>query len=259
VVTGDLTDPSSLAAATNGIDVVINAASYVGSDPEQAMRVNLNGTLATLRGCEQSSVSRFIQLSTTAVYGSGPHQGVLPWEVIYQPESVASQSRAMGEQAVLAAGGIVIRPNLTYGRGDRWFVPGAVRMFKTLGATIDRGQALISTIDVEDLGILTAALAITPTPISGAFHAANPLPTRLGDLLAYISEHLTELRLQKSASLDEAVRNLKPAGFRPHQINMLGMDHHYLSLELWAIAGHAPQTFHMSPEAISWYRDLLPR
>lgn len=255
-VTGDLTDPSSLSTAVDGIDVVINAASYVGSDPEQAMRVNLNGTLAILRACEKSTVSRFIQLSTSAVYGSGPHQGVYPWEVAYHPESVASQSRAMGDQAVLAAGGIVIRPNLTYGKGDRWFIPGAIRMFKTLGAIIDRGQALISVIDVEDLGILTAALATTPTPISGVFHAAHPKPISVADLLASTSAHLEKLSTQHSVSLEEAIGKLEPAGFSPHQVNMLGTDHHYLSSELWTIAGHTPPTFHISPTAISWYQQL---
>lgn len=257
VLTGDLTDPASLADATDGIDIVINSASYVGSDPEQARRVNLNGTLAVLRSCEGSTVSRIIQLSTTAVYGSGPHQGVRPWEARYQPESVASQSRCMADQAMLAAGGVVIRPNLVYGPRDRWFIPGVVRMFRALGATIDDGRALISLVDVEDLGILVAAAATAPTQVSGAFHAAHPVPIRLEKLLAIISECLTELRLKRSTSLSDAVRRLEPAGFSPHQVNMLGSDHHYLSDELWHIAEYSPRTFRMSPEAVSWYQRQL--
>lgn len=254
VVPGDLMVPSSLSSAIDGIDVVINAASYVGGDREQAMRVNLDGTLAVLRACEGSTVSRIIQLSTTAVYGSGPHKGVHPWEVACHPESVASQSRAMAEHVVLAAGGIIVRPNLVYGWGDRWFIPGTVRMIKALGATIDHGRALISIIDVEDLGILAAALATTPKPVSGAFHAAHPIPISLRRLLANISDHIAGLETEQSASLEDAVSKLEAAGFRPHQVHMLGADHHYLSSELWTIAGHAPRAFRMSPEAISWYR-----
>ncbi|WP_278612326.1 NAD-dependent epimerase/dehydratase family protein [Paenarthrobacter ureafaciens] len=254
VVPGDLMTPSSLSSAINGIDVVINAASYVGGDREQAMRVNLDGTLAILRACESSPVSRIIQLSTTAVYGSGPHKGVHPWEVASNPESVASRSRAMAEHAVLAAGGIIVRPNLIYGWGDRWFIPGTVRMIKALGATIDHGRALISIIDVEDLGILAAALATTPRQVSGAFHAAQPIPISLRRLLANISDHIADLETKQSTSLEDAVSKLEVSGFRPHQVHMLGADHHYLSSELWTLAGHAPETFRISPEAISWYR-----
>jgi 2-alkyl-3-oxoalkanoate reductase len=258
VIVGSLSDPSSLFAATKGINVLINATSYVGSDPDQARRVNLDGTLAVLRACEGSTVSRIIQISTTAVYGSGPHQGVRPWEVVYGPESVASQSRAMAEQAVMAAGGVVVRPNLIYGCGDRWFIPGAVRMFKTLGATIEGGRALISVIDVKDLGILIAALATEATAVSGAFHAAHPIPISLRELLTTISgNHLAELSTAQSTSLDDAISKLRPAGFRPHQVNMLGADHHYLSQELWSMAGYPPPTFRLSPETVSWYQQQV--
>ncbi|WGM18767.1 NAD(P)-dependent oxidoreductase [Paenarthrobacter sp. OM7] len=257
VISGDVTDFFGLSLAMEGIDVVINAASYVGPDAESAMRVNLEGTRNILRACEQSSVSRVIQLSTTAVYGSGPHRGPKPSAPDYHPESAVSQTRATADQDVLAAGGIVVRPNLVYGSGDRWVIPGIVRMFSTLEATIDHGDALVSLIDVEALGRLAASLAKTSRPISGALHAAGTEPVSVRNLLRHISEQIQKLDIKRDCSLPEAIRLLEPAGFRPHQVSMLGADHYYDSSELWEIAGLAAPAFRISPDASLWYRRLL--
>ena len=251
---GDLTDQDSVRRAVSGAEVVINAAPYVGSDQKRAEEVNRGGTMAIIRACEASAVRRLIQISTTAVYGSGPHRGIRPSEAQYGPESAASRSRAAADQAVLAAGGIVVRPSLVHGVGDRWFIPGTVRMFNALGSTIENGAAKFSMIDVEVLGRLVAALALTASPTAGAFHAADPTPVTLNRLLRTINRHVREIDIAGSSSLDEAVHALKPAGFRPHQIHMLGMDHYYEAQALWSLAALKPKGFRLAPETAAWYR-----
>jgi len=181
---------------------------------------------------------------------------MLPSEAQFRPESAASRTRAAADRAVLAAGGIVIRPNLTHGIGDRWFIPGAVRMFRALGTTIDNGRAMLSTIDVVDLGRLVASLAVTAFPVAGAFHAADPVPVTLARLLGTISRHIMPLDIAGSSSLDQAVQALEPSGFRPHQVHMLGMDHHYEAQDLWNLAGLQPRGFHLAPETVSWYKGV---
>ncbi|MGC7151730.1 epimerase [Paenarthrobacter ureafaciens] len=260
VTHGDITDPSALQAAMAEADVVINAASYVGPDAELAKRVNLEGTHNVLRACRDSAtVSRIIQLSTTSVYGSGPHQGQQPWELQVNPESAASITRAAGEQAVLADGGTVIRPNLVHGVGDRWFIPGVIKMFGNLKARIDNSTAKVSLIDVADLGALVAALARASTPVSGAFHAANPKPIVVGELLDHLSREIQQLELSRGRSLSDALPVLEEAGFRPHQVRLLAQDHYYDSIQLWEIAGLSPKPFQLSPEAAAWYRHHLTR
>lgn len=254
VFRGNLSDPASLNRAARSMDVVINAASYVGGEPDLARKINHDGTLAVIRACQQARVGRLIQLSTTAIYGTGPHRAVYPWDLPYHPESTVSRSRAAADQAVLSAGGITVRPNLIHGVGDRWFIPGAIRMFTTLGSRIDEGRALLSLIDVESLGALVAALAVTPQSISGAFHAAHPDPTPVGSLLTEIEQQVAPLGLSGSVSLMEATDRLETTGFRPHQINMLGADHHYHSKALWDIAGLKPGIFRLSSAASRWYR-----
>lgn len=254
VLLGDVTDPASVRDAARHADVVINASSYVGNDPFMAHRVNHQGTLSIIRACKSSNVRRLIHVSTTAVYGSGPHRSIKTGEAQYRPASAVSRSRAIADHAVLSSGGIVVRPSLIYGAGDRWFIPGTARMFKTLGTTIEGGRAMLSTIHVVDLGLLVAALAVTSSPAAGAFHAAYQTPVTLANLLAAINQHIIPLGLEGSSSIVEAVHTLEPAGFSPHQIRMLGQDHHYESEELWGLAGIQSTGFRLTPEAQAWYR-----
>jgi nucleoside-diphosphate-sugar epimerase len=251
---GDVRDEESVFRAVGGADVVINASSYVGREEHVAMEVNLAGTESILRACEESDVRRLIQISTTAVYGSGPHRALLTSEAQYRPESAASRTRASADRAVLAAGGVVVRPNLIYGIGDRWFIPGAVGMFRALATNIEHGRAMHSMIDVADLGKLAASLAAAAFPVAGAFHAVDPTPVSLSVLLETISRQICPLALSGSSSLEQAHRALVPAGFRPHQINLVGMDHHYDAQELWNIAGLQPSGFRLTPETIAWYK-----
>lgn len=253
VLRGDLSDAESLLRATRKMDVVINAASYVGSDPELAHQVNLNGTRSLVHACNDSNVGRFIQLSTAAIYGTGPHRGAQPWELSHSPQSVASQSRAAADQEALTAGGITVRPNLVYGAGDRWCVPGTIRMIQELGATIEDGSPLLSVIDVDYLGTLIADLALTVHPVVGTFHAANPEPVSLAQFLNEIDLHVLPLRIDGSASVFFAEHQLH-AKFRPHQVHMLGMDHYYNSSALWNLSDTKPAPFHFTEEARRWYR-----
>ncbi|MFJ4261992.1 NAD-dependent epimerase/dehydratase family protein [Paenarthrobacter nicotinovorans] len=257
VIYGDVTDASSLHEAVQGIDVVVNATSYVGSDATLIRQVNLEGTQNLLRACKLSSVNRIIHLGTASVYGSGPHRGPKPSELGYHPESTVSRARAAAEQEVLAEGGVVVRPNLVYGAADRWFVPGIVRMFSTLGGTIDHGSALLSIIDVESLGRLTAAVATSRSSVPSVLHAAHPTPIRVKDFLAMVSGQVAHLELPGDYTLVEALRRLEPAGFRHHQVRMLGEDHFYDSSELWNITGLHARPLHLTPKASAWYRDHM--
>lgn len=256
-VQGDLGEPTTLDHAVRTMDIVINAASYIGSDPKLSREVNYEGTLALIRACKRARIDRFVQLSTTSIYGTGPHRAALPGELPYHPESITSRSRAAADQAVLGAGGITVRTNLVHGAGDRWFIPGVIRMFRTLGSHIDNGQALLSLMDAETLGDLVAALALTPHPVTGAFHAAYPEPTSLAHLLGEIERQVVPLGLEGTLSLTNATTRLALEGFRPHQVSMLGSDHHYHSQTLWDTVGQKPKPFQLGDKAAHWYRHTL--
>jgi nucleoside-diphosphate-sugar epimerase len=259
-VVGDLLDPIAVENAVFGADIVINSASYVGRDVDLAEKVNAEGPLSVIRASEQAGVRQLIQISTTAVYGSGPHRGLTSEGADYAPESASSKARAKADRAVLAAGGMVVRPNLVYGPGDRWVIPGLVKMVAALGATINEGSAKLSLIDVTTLGRLVAALSTSATSSGGVFHAADPEPVTLARLLGAVEENICQPVLGGSCSATDAIQKLALHGFSSHQVNMVAFDHYYEAARLWDVTGLKPQGLRLAAsETQDWYRGHLTR
>ncbi|QDQ90249.1 NAD(P)-dependent oxidoreductase [Rhodococcus sp. WB9] len=241
----DLTDPGSLTAALAGADVVIHAASYTGTDPAHCAAVNVEGTENLLAAAARNGVGRVIYVSTIGVYGSGPHSGIGENEAAPVPVSALSASRLAAEHRVLAHGGCVVRPGFVHGPGDRWFVPGLIRILEALGAWIDEGRSRISIIAVHDLARLLAALAAQPSARPGdVFHACHPDPVtvrELGEALA----NAGRLRLPAtSLTFGEATTVGARRGLTDRHLDLIGRDHWYDPTRLWtatgSTVGHGP-------------------
>ncbi|GAB2739983.1 NAD-dependent epimerase/dehydratase family protein [Arthrobacter bambusae] len=243
IATADISVPGSLIPFLSDTDVVIHAASYVGSDPRLAHAINEIGTRNVIEQCRQAGVDRLIYVSTCSVYGSGPHRGLLETEAGYHPASVASASRAAAEQLVLGYGAEVVRPNLVFGAGDRWFVPGLLKLLEVAGGWPGDGSALLSLIGVEALGGLVSGLALAPRQPGRAFHAAYPEPVRVSFLLQSVAR-IFDMEYPKFLGDDERAGSaLRAAGFSGHQIDLVTKDHWYSSEHLWRISGREPETF----------------
>lgn len=236
-VAGDLSDCSSLKRVLVGAGTVINAGTYVGPDRELAEKVNHQGVLNLLSACKGEGVERVIQLSTTAVYGTGPHRGEAEEDLPYAPASAVSASRAYGDRSVLQFGGICIRPNLVIGRGDRWVLPALVNMVNHIGGLPGGGLARVSVIQVDDLGSLIAKLAVESIQHHGALHAAYSHPFTVRDLFACLITSLSssDQTGRRSLALDSA--RLLGAGFSQHQIDLVTKDHWYASRRLFHLTG----------------------
>ncbi|MET7458448.1 NAD-dependent epimerase/dehydratase family protein [Streptomyces sp. NPDC005574] len=180
---GSLTDPTTLHGLCDGIDTVLHLASHIGTNPELCRAVNDTGTGALLAEAQRSNVKRFIHLSTTAVYRDGRHVGLTEQEAPLGPTSPTSITRLAGEQRVLAAGGIVLRPHLIYGHGDQWLLPALIQFMKTLPHWVNHGQALHSLISAHDLANIITQLALHPTPPpTPILHIARPTPITTREL-----------------------------------------------------------------------------
>jgi len=75
VVKGDVLDREAVAAAVKGCDVVVHLAAIAGVDtvmemPTLTMKVNLLGTLNVLDAAVEARVARFMDFSTSEVFGS---------------------------------------------------------------------------------------------------------------------------------------------------------------------------------------------
>lgn len=157
LVTGDLLDPGSLAAAVQGVDAVVHCAAFFrGATAEQAHAVNDLGTQHLAAAARAASVRRFVFTSTGLVYGptgGRPAREDGPCE----PIDGYPLSKLAAERFLLALDGLdvrILRLPFVYGDGDphiaevlpmmRGFPPGQ-RM--SLGHHVDVAQAVARLLD----------------------------------------------------------------------------------------------------------------
>ncbi|GHD31286.1 dihydroflavonol-4-reductase [Streptomyces galbus] len=259
-VRGDVTDPVSLRGLCEGATAVLHLASYVGPDEEQGETVNVAGTRAVMAEAARAGVPRVVHLSTAAVYGVGPHRGITVDEVPPEPVSAASRTRLAGERHAREAGAVVLRPGIVTGPGDRWVVSGLRELVERVPAVWDGGGALLSVVDVGDLGRLVARLATGPRPVPpGVYHASHPEPVRVADLLGELAALglLPPVRDEDwpYALCLEALRST-PGRASERQFALVARDHWYRSEDIWSLADCAPGPGPLArlADAVTWYR-----
>lgn len=254
-IRGDLTRPETLRGACDGVATTLHLAANVGIDEDECGAVNTDGTYALLTEAGRSGARRVVYVSTTSVYGDGVHQGASETLLAPSPCSAASRSRLAAERAVRAVGGIVLRPHLTYGPGDKWFIPTLLRVLAGVPAWVDGGEALMSVVSVDDLAKVPAALATVPWgPRPGAvFHVSNPRPvsvralikTVCGQLGLPVPEH------DLPAAEHRALTRRALPELTDHQYSLLAKDHWYESARIWRHAGVSPTG--RLKAAVRWY------
>jgi nucleoside-diphosphate-sugar epimerase len=259
-VHGDLSAPTGLRGACEGVATLVHLAATVGRDVAECDAVNTDGTVAILGEARRADTKRVIYVSTTSVYGNGIHQGATESLLAPSPASAASRSKLAAERAVRAVGGIVLRPHLTYGPGDKWFVPTLLRLLDEVPAWIDGGSALMSVVSVQDLAKVSATLARRPWgPRPGAvFHVSQPHPVSVHALAHRICtplgislpEHDLPSTVHRALT-----RNAIPE-MTDHQFSLLADDHWYESGRIWRALDIAPEELADLDDAVSWYRTL---
>ncbi|MGC7093601.1 NAD-dependent epimerase/dehydratase family protein [Amycolatopsis lurida] len=263
VVKGDLSEPDGLRGIANGVSTIIHIAAQIGGDAELCRRVNRDGTKFLLAEAEKAGTQRFLYMSTTAVYGHGPHRGISESLLAPEPVSATSLSRAQAEREVRRFGGTVLRPHLVYGHGDTWFVPALCRLVRAVPAWIERGAARTSVIEVNDLAALVVRLmGLSWGKSRGAvFHANDPRPVRMREVIGTVCRELgvrPPSRNLGCAAHRERTRKVLP-GLTDHQFALLAKDHWYESDRLWRRTELAPgggfaEKFARSAD---WYRTHL--
>ncbi|MFE9771231.1 NAD-dependent epimerase/dehydratase family protein [Streptomyces sp. NPDC005931] len=258
-VPGDLADPLALRGSCTGVDVLVHCASRVAGEPQGLAAVNDLGTKALVEEAVRSGVRRIVYVSTAAVHGRGPFHGVRPGEAPIAPVSAASRTRAAAEGHVLDAGGLVLRPHLVHGEGDRWMIPGLLGLLRELSATVTGCASLQSMIDVDTLGRAVVAAALSPSHGPGTYYVNHPDPVPAPELLAAVCERVE--RPGGGAAVDPATARARAAGSprATHHLDMLTVDHWFADDGFWKDLDCSPgegftQTF---PRAATWYRSFV--
>lgn len=261
---------ADLAAASLSLDVpatgqlngLIHAASYIGTDEETSLKVNLQGTRRIVEIYRRLEMNCLVYVSTAGVYGEGHHRGT-PETAPTNPSSFVSRHRLEAERIVREAGGIVVRPHLVVGLGDTRVLPGILRAIRVSGGIVSGGEALVSILSSSALArqiwaVLDGVLygRIPPGTVINA-DSGRPVPiaeiTELIRALIGIDTKFSAIPL--SACRDR----LEIAGFSNHQIAMLSEDNWFdSSLRNLLSQGDAESpALQLTMRDEMWYREML--
>lgn len=244
----DVTQLSEVLSAARGVDSIVHCVSYVGADADAAWQINDGGTRVLLQAAARLGISNITYISTTGVYGLGAFAGA-DESTPTSPTSAASHSRLSAERRVIAAGGSVIRPHLVYGHGDRWFIPGLLRVAARAGGL--PSAPLVSTISVEDLASQVWALHDGASALVNAVH---DLPSSPFAILRETTALLGTDSWQSEVGSIGMRDRLAGAGLSAHQIDMLTLPNWFSSRDQGrALAGFSSRPFQLGSDAIEWY------
>ena len=177
VVTGDVQRPTTLPAAMEGADVVVQALTFPSFPVEKPSKgwtfteFEHHGTERLARAAEQAGAKRF-------VYVSGV--GVAP-----DAEKVWHRAKWFGEQALLATDleAVIVRPSWVYGPRDRAlnrFV--AFARSSPMVPVIGDGSQRINPVFVDDVAEVLAQAAVPAGP-SGTYEVGGPEILTMEELL----------------------------------------------------------------------------
>lgn len=227
VLRADLRDERTVRGLADGADALIHLAHRVSGTPQELEEVNFAGTRTLLREAKRAGIEHIVGLSTLAVYGSGPFRGESITSLPLEPTSPTSQSRWRGDEIVLAAGGMVVRPHFVLGPGDVWVVPRAIEIVQRVG-WVDGGRARHTVTSAENLAedLLECALHGNLGPRTGSRRVRLPVAMQTVTVRQMLTPHLRGRRFQE-IGLQEAL--VHPAGHGDHRwkhdVQLLATDH----------------------------------
>lgn len=261
LVSADLTAPATLRGVCEGVDVLLHCASQIGGEARLCDAVNARGTASLMAEAQYSGVSRIVYLSTASVYGRATFDNARVEDLVRNPSSVTSRSRACAEDAVLAAGGTVLRPHIVYGTGDLWVARGLTELLRVIQGSVDGWPALLSVVNVEYLARALVATGFTPTDRLTApiYHANHPEPVSCNALLRTFADAAGMAWPSVELSLSQAADRLRTQGGSTNHLRMVTANHWFDSTQLWADVDcdPGPNFQEQFVRHAAWYRRLL--
>ena len=213
VVLNDIRDPKGMNDLVKGADAVLNLAALIGipysyQAPDLYVDVNIKGTLNLLNAAREFGVQRFIQTSTSEVYGTARFVPITELHPL-QPQSPYSATKIAADAlaySYFASFGLpvtILRPFNTYGprQSTRAVIPTIIAQIANGERTIKLGS-LTPTRDfnfVKDTanGFLSALQA----PAMGeAINIGSNFEISIGDTVQMIAELMgTKIEIQEQS------------------------------------------------------------
>ena len=250
----------------SGADALVHLATEISENEARCEAIIARGTERLVTEAVDAGVSRLLYVSNAAVYGRGIYCGASETEVLVAPVTPISRARVAAEDAVLAAGGVVLRPLFVYGAGDTRFIPSLMRGTRRLPFLPNGGRALLGTIAVHDLGAVICRMVLCEAWQPGVYHATDDQPASL----AAIVQALADAGLVRAPRLSlpyGIVRTIIPllapgvlgqdrrSASALHRLFLVSHDHAYDSKKLWTSLGleRPPSILEQLRENAWWY------
>lgn len=289
-VPSDLREPSSLRPAVEGQEIVFHSAALFDffARQEELYATNAVGTRNLLAACRESGTSRFVNISSGAIYGTSYENNLVKESDRPYPSDKYSASKWAAEQEVFETYGsgklqaISLRPGAIYGPGSRYGDAKALYLMKRgfLFGKPGLKEVISSHVHVRDMA--RAALHLSRRPESWvpgasephqiAFNISDHSPTFNGDLLdkasalmpekgllGYFNVRIPAWLLKTSAFFVEYGAKLirKRPWFEVDSIDYITCGHG-LSNEKFSATGYAfqyPSILDAIEEVIRWYEE----
>jgi dTDP-glucose 4,6-dehydratase len=219
IVAGDVCDPAQMRAVVAGCSEVYHLAALIGipysyAAPSSYVAVNIQGSLNLLQAAQDAGVERFVQTSTSEVYGSAqfvpiPETHPLSAQSPYAASKIGADQVALSFYRSFGLPVSVIRPFNTFGprQSVRAIVPAIVTQLLAGRAVVQLG-ALTPTRDltyVKDTAAAFVAIARSQAAIGEVVNVGSGFEISIADLFAEINDVVgTKARVE-----------LDPARLRP--------------------------------------------
>ena len=202
VVTGDVRDPNLCEELTRDIDIVFHLAAlipipYSYRAPDSFVDTNVKGTLYLCQAARRNGVKRFIQTSTSEVYGTAQYVPIdekhpLQPQSPYSATKIASDCIALSFHYSFSFPLVVARPFNTYGprQSARAVIPSIITQVAQGKPSISLGN-LTATRDftyVDDTARGFLAIAEMEGGEGEVFHIGSNHEIAIGDLVQLIGE-----------------------------------------------------------------------
>ena len=193
-VRADLSDPASLTPLCRDVQGVVHAAALLDpiSDPEQAERINHQGSVLLAHEAAKAGARAFVFLSTQAAIGYHTASGLVRTDAEPRPTTTYGQSKLAAEQSLLGAAlgamrVVILRPPTVYG-------PGEMRNFLALTRAVDTGLFLVpgsgenrmSFCAVENLAA-ACAFSLETRDARGVLHIADEPALRFRQIVSTLA------------------------------------------------------------------------
>lgn len=227
VVTGDIRDPHFCLGLTRDIDIVFHLAAlipipYSYRAPDSYVDTNVKGTLNLCQAATQSGVQRFIQTSTSEVYGTAryvpidEHHPLTP-QSPYSASKIGADAIALSFWYSFNLPVVIARPFNTYGprQSARAIIPTIISQIASEAPQIRVGD-LDPTRDftfVKDTCQGFLAIARMEAGAGEVFQIGTNREIRIGDLFQLIAE----LMGSKATPTTDAER-LRPGKSEVHRL-----------------------------------------